>query len=134
MVRMTLWRGVVWNAACDTKTGITAGTHAELMARIEAGQAAGHLGGIYEVWEEQGVDPDTRKREEAELRRIRLTSCPMPPESDLLLVSQAKAMPSHRWEEIDPDRGEWLDTRRRLARIRDEKLNEHIRAGWPGQT
>ena len=43
---MTVWRGVVWNAACDSKTGITAGTHAELMARIEAGQAAGHLGGI----------------------------------------------------------------------------------------
>lgn len=136
METVTLHYAVVRNAYCEanSRTRLQARTREELWAKILDGQRAGLYADVMEVWSEQGVDPDAWEARQAELRRIRLTSCVMPPESDLRLLAEAKALPPERYDEIQPRLGSWKRTRQRLDVIRNEKLNEFIRAGWPGQT
>lgn len=136
MVRITLHYAVVYNAYCppDSRTRLSARTREELWTKILDGQRDGLYGDVIEIWEEEAIDPQAWEAEQAELRRIRLTSCTMPPESDLQLLTWAKSLEPERYAEIQPKLGSWKRTRQRLDLIRNQKLNEYIRAQWLGQT
>ena len=136
MERITMHYAAVRNAYCeaDSRTRISARTREELWTKILDGQAAGLYGDVVEIWEEETIDPDAWAAQQAELRRIRLTSCVMPPESDLRLLSWAKHLEPERYEEIQPMKGSWKRTRQRLELIRNQKNNELIGAGWAGKT
>lgn len=134
MERITLHYAVVYNAYCppDSRTRLSARTREELWTKILDGQRDGLYGDVIEIWEEEAIDPQAWEAEQAELRRIRLTSCTMPPESDLQLLSWAKNLEPERYAEIQPKLGSWKRTRQRLDLIRNQKLNEYIRAQWLG--
>lgn len=136
MERVTLHYAVVYNAYCppDSRTRLSARTREELWTKILDGQRDGLYGDVIEIWEEEAIDPQAWEAEQAELRRIRLTSCTMPPESDLQLLTWAKNLEPERYAEIQPKLGSWKRTRQRLDLIRNQKLNEYIRAQWLGQT
>lgn len=136
MERITLHYAVVYNAYCppDSRTRLSARTREELWTKILDGQRDGLYGDVIEIWEEEAIDPQAWEAEQAELRRIRLTSCTMPPESDLQLLTWAKNLEPERYAEIQPKLGSWKRTRQRLDLIRNQKLNEYIRAQWLGQT
>ncbi len=136
MERVTIYYATVYNAYCpaDSRSRISARTREELWTKILDGQREKLYGDVLHTWEEEGVDPDAYAAEQAERRRIRLTSCMMPPESDLQLITAAKRTAPEDYDKIDPDRGSWKQTRSRLEEIRHEKLNEHIRASWMAKT
>lgn len=136
MERITMHFATVYNAYCqaDSRSTLRARTREELWAKILDGQRRGLYGDVIHTWEEQAVDPEAYEAEQAELRRIRLTSCLLPPESDLLLLAEAKRLPPERAHEIDPSAGCWKDTRDRLRRIQLDKENEHHRTLWALQT
>ena len=136
MERITMHFALVYNAYCphDSRSRISARSREELFAEIYDGQNQGLYGDIIEIWEEETIDPDAWAAQQAELRRIRLTSCVMPPESDLRLLSWAKHLEPERYDEIQPRMGSWKCTRQRLELIRNQKHNELIRAGWAGKT
>lgn len=136
MERITMHYAVVRNAYCppDSRSRVSARTREELWTKILDGQRDGLYGDVIHTWEEEAYDPEEWAAEQAELRRIRLTSCVMPPESDLRLLSWAKSLGPERYAEIQPKLGSWKRTRQRLDLIRNEKLNEYIRAQWLGKT
>lgn len=136
MERITMHYATVRNAYCppDSRSRVSARTREELWTKILDGQRDGLYGDVIHTWEEPGYDPEEWAAEQAELRRIRLTSCVMPPESDLRLLSWAKHLEPERYTEIEPSAGSWKMTRIRLNIIRNDKLNELIRAGWAGKT
>ena len=131
-----MYYATVRNAYCpaDSRSRVSARTREELWTKILDGQRDGLYGDVIHTWEEQGYDPEEWAAEQAELRRIRLTTCVMPPESDLRLLSWAKHLEPERYTEIEPSAGSWKMTRIRLNIIRNDKLNELIRAGWAGKT
>lgn len=131
-----MYYATVRNAYCpaDSRSRVSARTREELWTKILDGQRDGLYGDVLHTWEEESYDPEEWESEQAELRRIRLTSCVMPPESDLRLLSQAKHLEPERYTEIEPSAGSWKMTRIRLNIIRNDKLNELIRAGWAGKT
>lgn len=131
-----MYYATVRNAYCpaDSRSRVSARTREELWTKILDGQRDGLYGDVLHTWEEEAYDPEEWAAEQAELRRIRLTSCVMPPESDLRLLSQAKHLEPERYAEIEPSAGIWKQTRIRLEIIRNGKLNELIRAGWAGKT
>lgn len=131
-----MYYATVRNAYCpaDSRSRVSARTREELWTKILDGQRDGLYGDVIHTWEEEAYDPEEWASEQAELRRIRLTSCVMPPESDLRLLSQAKHLEPERYAEIEPSAGIWKQTRIRLEIIRNGKLNELIRAGWAGKT
>ncbi len=131
-----MYYATVRNAYCppDSRSRVSARTREELWTKILDGQRDGLYGDVIHTWEEPGYDPEEWAAEQAELRRIRLTTCVMPPESDLRLLSWAKHLEPERYTEIEPSAGSWKMTRIRLNIIRNDKLNELIRAGWAGKT
>lgn len=136
MERVRMYYATVYNAYCpaDSRTRLCARTREELWTKILDGQRDGLYGSVLHTWDEEAVDPDAYAAEQAELRRIRLTTCPLPPESDLRLIAEAKRTDPADFDKIDPDRGSWKVTRSRLERIRSDKHNEHIRDFWAGKT
>lgn len=126
---------LVYNAYCerDSRSRVEGRTNEELWAKILDGQAAGLYGSVIHLWEEDVIDPVAWEAEQAELRRIRLTSCYLPPVEDLQLLSWAKKLPAERWAEIDPTKGYAKTTRGKLREIRNEKYNEDLRAYWLAQ-
>lgn len=118
----------------DSRSRVSARTREELWTKILDGQRDGLYGDVLHTWEEEAYDPEEWEAEQAELRRIRLTSCVMPPESDLRLLSQAKHLEPERYAEIEPSAGIWKQTRIRLKIIRNGKLNELIRSRMAVQT
>lgn len=131
-----MYYATVRNAYCpaDSRSRVSARTREELWTKILDGQRDGLYGDVLHTWEEEAYDLEEWAAEQAELRRIRLTTCVMPPESDLRLLSQAKHLEPERYAEIEPSAGIWKQTRIRLNIIRNDKLNELIRAGWAGKT
>lgn len=131
-----MYYATVRNAYCpaDSRSRVSARTREELWTKILEGQRDGLYGDVLHTWEEEAYDPEQWEAEQAELRRIRLTSCVMPPESDLRLLSQAKHIEPERYAEIEPSAGIWKQTRIRLEIIRNGKLNELIRSRMAVQT
>lgn len=131
-----MYYATVRNAYCpaDSRSRVSARTREELWTKILDGQRDGLYGDVIHTWEEPGYDPEQWEAEQAELRRIRLTTCVMPPESDLRLLSQAKHLEPERYAEIEPSAGIWKQTRIRLEIIRNGKLNELIRSRMAVQT
>lgn len=131
-----MYYATVRNAYCpaDSRSRVSARTREELWTKILDGQRDGLYGDVLHTWEEEAYDPEEWEAEQAELRRIRLTSCVMPPESDLRLLSQAKHLEPERYAEIEPSAGIWKQTRIRLKIIRNGKLNELIRSRMAVQT
>lgn len=131
-----MYYATVRNAYCpaDSRSRVSARTREELWTKILDGQRDGLYGDVLHTWEEEAYDPEQWEAEQAELRRIRLTSCVMPPESDLRLLSQAKHLEPERYAEIEPSAGIWKQTRLRLEIIRNGKLNELIRSRMAVQT
>lgn len=131
-----MYYATVRNAYCppDSRSRVSARTREELWTKILDGQRDGLYGDVLHTWEEEAYDPEEWEAEQAELRRIRLTSCVMPPESDLRLLSQAKHLEPERYAEIEPSAGIWKQTRIRLEIIRTGKLNELIRSRMAVQT
>lgn len=131
-----MYYATVRNAYCpaDSRSRVSARTREELWTKILDGQRDGLYGDVLHTWEEEAYDPEEWAAEQAELRRIRLTSCVMPPESDLRLLSQAKHLEPERYAEIEPSAGIWKQTRIRLESIRNGKLNELIRSRMAVQT
>lgn len=131
-----MYYATVRNAYCpaDSRSRVSARTREELWTKILDGQRDGLYGDVLHTWEEEAYDPKEWEAEQAELRRIRLTSCVMPPESDLRLLSQAKHLEPERYAEIEPSAGIWKQTRLRLEIIRNGKLNELIRSRMAVQT
>lgn len=131
-----MYYATVRNAYCpaDSRSRVSARTREELWTKILDGQRDGLYGDVLHTWEEEAYDPEQWEAEQAELRRIRLTSCVMPPESDLRLLSQAKHLEPERYAEIEPSAGIWKQTRIRLEIIRNGKLNELIRSRMAVQT
>lgn len=131
-----MYYATVRNAYCpaDSRSRVSARTREELWTKILEGQRDGLYGDVLHTWEEEAYDPEQWEAEQAELRRIRLTSCVMPPESDLRLLSQAKHLEPERYAEIEPSAGIWKQTRIRLEIIRNGKLNELIRSRMAVQT
>lgn len=131
-----MYYATVRNAYCpaDSRSRVSARTREELWTKILDGQRDGLYGDVLHTWEEEAYDPEQWDAEQAELRRIRLTSCVMPPESDLRLLSQAKHLEPERYAEIEPSAGIWKQTRLRLEIIRNGKLNELIRSRMAVQT
>lgn len=131
-----MYYATVRNAYCpaDSRSRVSARTREELWTKILDGQRDGLYGDVLHTWEEEAYDPEQWEAEQAELRRIRLTSCVMPPESDLRLLSQAKHLEPERYAEIEPSAGIWKQTRLRLEIIRKGKLNELIRSRMAVQT
>lgn len=131
-----MYYATVRNAYCppDSRSRVSARTREELWTKILDGQRDGLYGDVLHTWEEEAYDPEEWAAEQAELRRIRLTSCVMPPESDLRLLSQAKHLEPERYAEIEPSAGIWKQTRIRLEIIRNGKLNELIRSRMAVQT
>lgn len=133
---MTEHYAIVRNLYCerDSRSYVTARSREELWAKILDGQRRLELGDVMEMGTREVRDPEAYAAEQAELRRIRRTSCLLPPESDLLLLAEAKRLPPERAHEIDPSAGCWKDTRERLRRIQLDKEAEHRRALWALQT
>lgn len=131
-----MYYATVRNAYCppDSRSRVSARTREELWTKILDGQRDGLYGDVLHTWEEEAYDPEEWEAEQAELRRIRLTSCVIPPESDLRLLSQAKHLEPERYAEIEPSAGIWKQTRIRLEIIRNGKLNELIRSRMAVQT
>ena len=103
---------------------------------IEDGQRRRIYSSVYETGTELAPDPLAYEAEVREFDRKRMTSCPMPPEEDLLLLRDAKRVdPADREAvlAIKPSRGSWKRTRQLLQLIRNEKYNEHIRLSWAAQ-
>lgn len=112
---------VVWNAYCDSKSRIEANTQEELDAMYEKGRDCGLYGSIYEGGDRQGYDPQEMREYKKAFMKIWYSSCLLPPEEDLRLLAWAKALDPERWEEIDPERGCWKETQKKLSIIRNEK-------------
>lgn len=110
---------VVWNAYCDSKSRIEAGTQEELDRLYEEGRDRGLYGSIYEGGTRQGYDPEKMKEYKSALTQIFMWSCVMPPEEDLKLTSWAKSLPPERADEIDPEAGSFVQTRTRLRLIKN---------------
>lgn len=130
METVTVFWASVWNANCDSRSMITARTREELWTKIADSQNRGVLSSVYETGTREDLDPDQLRAEMAEAERRLRTSCPLPPESDLLLLRDAKAVdPSDRAaiDAIDPARGSWKATRNRLWEIKREKFNAWLR-------
>lgn len=131
MERVTIHYAAVYNAFCeaDSRTRISARTREELWTKILDGQAAGLYGDVVEIWSEEAIDPDAWAAREAELRRIQETSCPLPPESDLRLISEAKKVDNGDFnaiQAINPARGIFKTTRGKLREIKAEKMNAYF--------
>lgn len=90
METVTVFWASVWNANCDSRSMITARTREELWTKIADGQNRGVLSSVYETGTREDLDPDQLHAEMAEAERRLRTSCPLPPESDLLLLRDAK--------------------------------------------
>ena len=105
METVTVFWASVWNANCDSRSMITARTREDL-------------------------DPDQLHAEMAEADRRRRTSCPLPPESDLILLRDAKRVDPHDFDAIqaiDAGKGSARSTRQRLREIRSAKYNDYLR-------
>ena len=132
MERVIMHYAAVRNAYCeaDSRTRISARTREELWTKILDGQAAGLYGDVIETWSEEAIDPEAWAAREAELRRIRETTCPVPPESDLRLLSAAKKVDVcdfNAIQAINPASGIFKSTRGKLYEIKMEKLNAYFR-------
>lgn len=116
----------VWVVTC--KTPGCDGHHRRNFDTEEEATAYGlgpESAGLMDVRETVVVDwPEVDRRRDAYLRMER-TSCAMPPESDLLLLSRAKATAPEDYRTIDPDAGAWPRTRERLRLIRNDKRNDY---------
>lgn len=131
MERVTIHYAAVYNAFCeaDSRTRISARTREELWTKILDGQADGLYGDVVEIWSEEAIDPDAWAAREAELRRISETTCPLPPESDLRLISEAKKVDDGDFnaiQAINPARGIFKTTRGKLREIKAEKMNAYF--------
>ena len=126
---VTIYKAIVWNAYCDSRTTLRARSEEELDAAIADGQARHLYGSVILYDTERRPDPDAVAAREAELERIRLTSCPLPPESDLLLLAAAKRTDMTDYDAIhaiNPSAGKWQATRARLKEIRNDKYNAYL--------
>lgn len=130
METVTVFWASVWNACCESRSMITARTREELWTKITDGQNRGVLSSVYETGTREDLDPDQLLAEMAEAERRSRTSCPMPPESDLLLLRDAKRVDPHDFDAIqaiDAGKGSARSTRQRLREIRSAKYNEYLR-------
>lgn len=99
---------------------IEANSPEELDALYEAGHARKEWGWIYDGGTRLGYDPDAMKDYDRALHRIFQTSCVMPPVEDLQLLSRAKQLAPDEWDQIDPQAGQWPETRRVLREIQND--------------
>lgn len=129
MQLLTQHFAVVRNQYCDSRSVVTAATREELWVKIYDGQARHELGDVMETGTREVEDPDTFHARERELRRIRETSCPMPPVEDLVLLRDAKRVDATDYEAIhgiDSTKGYFKSTRGKLEEIRSAKMNEYF--------
>ena len=78
---------------------------------------------VLDVWEDSMPDPAYVAARKEAFERAWSTSCIMPSEEDLLLLIAAKRCDPQDWESIDPDAGQWKETRQRLREIRHQKID-----------
>lgn len=115
----TIYVLVCWNAHCDSKSHLEDTDYNRLQERYEAGCKARIYGSVYEEWTRPGYDKHELEAYEKACLHIFYTSCPMPPEEDLRLLSWAKKLRPEEWSKIDPEAGKWARTRQRLKEIRN---------------
>lgn len=116
----TVYVLVCWNAYCDSKSHLEDTDYQRLLERYEAGRKARIYGSIYEEWERKGYDREEYAAYEKAWKKIFYSSCIMPPEEDLRLLSWAKKLAPEEWEKIDPEAGIFASTRKRLKEIKHE--------------
>lgn len=118
--KITKYWYVVWYQYCDGKGIIEASTEDELDRLYEEGRRKKIYGSIYEGGTRVGYDREEYDAYRKAWMNIWNNSCLMPPEEDLLLLSWAKKLPRDEWEKIDPEKGIFASTRKRLKEIRSE--------------
>lgn len=130
MERVTMHYAVVRNLYCESRSRVYGRTREELWVNIEDGRRRMLYGDVIETGTCEAFDPAEWEAERQRLRTVEASSCPMPPDADLILCRDAKAVdPSDRAaiDAIDPSRGSWKATRIRLWEIKREKFNAWLR-------
>lgn len=122
----TVWRATVKTPWCGGTHVRDFPTEEEALAYGEGPESAG----LVCVERRTIIDPEEERRRWREYARIRDTSCLMPPDEDLVLLRDAKALPPERYAEIDEGAARWKQTRVRLREVKMRKFNELCRRRW----